>query len=120
MRRALVPLATLLLGLGWSGPASAYHTEEEHLTDDTAWTIAGDKAWRLGLFKAAVGIGDRLTLGSYVVLDVFLSRALTRWSELFVSVENLLDKEYAVGRTTEGVTTIGAPRLVRGGVRLSF
>ena len=82
------------------------------------------------LFTAVVQtriVGDQfeddlntLTLGSYVVFDVFLSRALTRWSELFVSVENLLDKEYAVGRTTEGVTTIGAPRLVRGGVRLSF
>ena len=63
---------------------------------------------------------NTLALGSYLVVDVFLSRALTRWSEVFVGVENLFDKEYAVGRTTEGITTIGAPRLVRGGVRLSF
>lgn len=46
--------------------ASAHHTEQEHLTDDTAWTIAGDKAWRIGLFKAAVGLGDRVTLGTYI------------------------------------------------------
>ena len=49
-----------------SRSARAYHTEQEHLTDDTAWTIAGDKAWRIGLFKAAVGIGNRVTLGSYI------------------------------------------------------
>jgi hypothetical protein len=46
--------------------ARAYHTEQEHLTDDTAWTLAGDKAWRIGLFKAAVGLGDRVTLGTYI------------------------------------------------------
>jgi outer membrane cobalamin receptor len=63
---------------------------------------------------------NTLRLGSYVVLDVFLSRAITRWSEVFFAVENLLDKTYAVGRSTDGVTTIGAPRLIRGGVRLSF
>src|SRR6185436_10504417 len=59
----LVLVALFLL----STPARAYHTEEEHLTDDTAWTIAGDKTWRLGLFKFAVGLGDRVTLGTYTL-----------------------------------------------------
>jgi hypothetical protein len=50
-----------------SGPARAYHTEKEHITDDTAWTMAGDKAWRIGLYKLAVGLGDRVTVGTYLL-----------------------------------------------------
>lgn len=60
-------LAVALALLVWSAPARAYHTEEEHITDDTAWTLAGDKMWRLGLFKAAVGLGDRVTFGTYTL-----------------------------------------------------
>jgi iron complex outermembrane recepter protein len=63
---------------------------------------------------------NTLPLGSYVTLDVFVSRAVTRWLEAFAAVENLLDRTYATGRTSEGVIAIGAPRLVRGGVRLTF
>ena len=63
---------------------------------------------------------NTLPLGSYVVVDFALSRALARWSEVFVGVENLFDRTYATGRTSEGVVSIGAPRLVHGGVRLSF
>jgi hypothetical protein len=65
-RRAARWLA-LVAALGTpSRAAHAYHTEQEHLTDDTAWTIAGNKAWRIGLFKAAVGLGNRVTLGTYI------------------------------------------------------
>ncbi len=63
---------------------------------------------------------NTLPLGAYVVLDVLLARQLTRWAEVFLAVENLFDREYAVARTSEGVTSIGAPRLVRGGLRLTF
>jgi outer membrane receptor protein involved in Fe transport len=63
---------------------------------------------------------NTLPLGSYVVVDFALSRVLAKWSEVFVGVENLFDTIYATGRTSEGVVSIGAPRLVRGGVRLTF
>jgi outer membrane receptor for monomeric catechols len=63
---------------------------------------------------------NTLPLGDYVVVDVLLARQLTRWAEIFLAVENLFDREYAVARTSEGVTSIGAPRLVRGGLRLTF
>ncbi|MEO8180908.1 MAG: hypothetical protein ABI895_18905 [Deltaproteobacteria bacterium] len=63
-RGGLLALLALFL---LSAPARAYHTEQEHLTDDTAWTIAGDKTWRLGLFKFAVGLGNRITLGTYTL-----------------------------------------------------
>jgi outer membrane cobalamin receptor len=63
---------------------------------------------------------NTLLLGSYAVVDLTLSRALGRWGEVFVAVENLFDKTYSVGRTGDGVTTIGAPVMVRGGLRLAF
>jgi outer membrane receptor protein involved in Fe transport len=63
---------------------------------------------------------NTLPLGGYVVFDVALSRAITRWSEVFVAVENLFDRTYSTGRTTDGVISTGTPRFVRGGVRLAF
>jgi hypothetical protein len=41
-------------------------------------------------------------------------------SELFLSVENLFDTTYEVGKTTDGIVTIGAPVLVHGGIRIRF
>jgi hypothetical protein len=49
-----------------SGVASAYHTEDDHITDDTAWTLKGPKNWRLGLYKASVTIADRVVVGTYL------------------------------------------------------
>ena len=63
---------------------------------------------------------NTLPLGSYVVFDLFVSRAVTRWLEIYAAVENLFDTTYSVGRTSEGVVSIGAPRIVRGGLRLTF
>ncbi len=63
---------------------------------------------------------NTLKLGSFFVIDLFVSRAITRWAEVYLAVENLLDATYSVGRSTDGVTSIGAPRSVRGGLRLTF
>lgn len=63
---------------------------------------------------------NTLPLGSFFVVDVLLWRPVTKWGELFFGVENVFNETYAVGRTSEGVVTTGAPRLVRGGVRLAF
>jgi outer membrane receptor protein involved in Fe transport len=63
---------------------------------------------------------NTLALGSYALVDLFLSRRLTRWAEVFVAIENLLDTTYTTGRTSEGVVSIGAPFQVHGGVRLQF
>jgi len=85
-----------------------------------------DPRW---LSVAAIGrfVGEQfeddantLPLGSFFVLDLFLSRQVTRWGEVFLSVENVFDEKYATGRTSEGVVSIGTPRLVRGGLRLTF
>jgi outer membrane receptor protein involved in Fe transport len=63
---------------------------------------------------------NTLPLGGYVTVDVSISRAIGKWAEVFASAENLLDRTYAVGRTSDGVISTGAPRIVRGGVRLAF
>jgi hypothetical protein len=47
---------------------------------------------------------------------VTLGRALGRNVEAFASAENLLDRRFLVGRA--GVDTVGAPRLVRAGLRV--
>lgn len=63
---------------------------------------------------------NTLPLGSAFVVDLVLSRAVGRWGQVFLAASNLFDTTYAVGRTGDGIETIGAPRLVWGGVRLSF
>jgi outer membrane receptor protein involved in Fe transport len=63
---------------------------------------------------------NTLPLGRYTTLDVHLSRAVTKWGTVFLAVENLTNEEYTVARTSEGVSSIGSPRIVRGGLRLAF
>jgi|GEM_PF-34818 len=61
---------------------------------------------------------NQLPLGRYLLLDLFASRRITRSVEIFAAAENVLDRRYEVGRA--GVTTLGAPRLARAGLRLSL
>lgn len=65
--RARACATASVLALSWAARARADHSAEEHITDETAWTLEGDKAWRLGIFKAAVTAWDRVTLATYVV-----------------------------------------------------
>jgi iron complex outermembrane receptor protein len=72
-------------------------------------------------------VGDRfeddrntLPLDALFVVDVLVSRRATRWSEVFVSVENVFDTEFEVRTTTTGLVEVGAPRSVQGGVRLNL
>jgi outer membrane receptor protein involved in Fe transport len=61
---------------------------------------------------------NRLPLGSFAVIDALVARPLTRYLEVFVAAQNLLNERYAVGRTP--IETLGMPRMVRGGVRFRF
>ena len=63
-RWSAIAIAACLLTLVRS--AAAYHTEDDHITDDTAWTLRGDKDFRVGLFKASATISDRVEVGTYV------------------------------------------------------
>ena len=102
-RLAQVPEHTFTLGARFEHPA---------------WFNAGVQLRFVGgQFEDDV---NSLPLGSYVVVDLNLSRAFAKWGEVFVSVENLFDQVYSVGRTTGGVVSIGGPRLARGGLRFTF
>jgi len=63
---------------------------------------------------------NTLQLGSYFVMDLFLSRSFGKWFEAYLAIDNLFDKTYTTGRTSDGVISIGEPRLIRGGVRVHF
>ena len=53
---------------------------------------------------------NTLRLGSYWVFDLFLSRRVAKWAEIYAGIENLFNTTYSVGRTSDGVVSIGAPR----------
>ena len=56
-------------------------------------------------------------LPGFVTADFRVSRDITRNFDVFVGAQNLFDELYYVGTLP---TTIGTPRLVHGGVRLTF
>jgi outer membrane receptor protein involved in Fe transport len=57
-------------------------------------------------------------LGGAFTLDAFVSRRVTRSLEAFVSIENLLNQRYEIGKTP--VTTLGSPLVARAGLRFHF
>ncbi|MBI2902205.1 MAG: TonB-dependent receptor [Candidatus Methylomirabilis oxyfera] len=67
---------------------------------------------------------NSLKLGDFFVVDLMLWRPIpipkVTAGEIFLGIENLFDRTYEVGKTTDGIVTIGAPLLVHGGVRVRF
>jgi outer membrane receptor protein involved in Fe transport len=61
---------------------------------------------------------NQLPLDRFAVVDILVSRPFNRYFEIFLAAQNLFNERYAVGRTP--IETIGAPRLLRGGVRVRF
>jgi len=94
-----------------------------HLSDDDAsvplllrgLTFAVDGRWSSSQFDDDL---NQLPLGSFFVADAFVARRLASMIDLTLSAENLFGSHYAVGRTP--VTTIGAPREIRLGVRMTM
>jgi outer membrane receptor protein involved in Fe transport len=60
---------------------------------------------------------NRFRLGSYTTVDLLLARPLGHGLSAFAAAENLLDRGYDIGRTP--VRTLGPPRLLRIGIRLT-
>jgi outer membrane cobalamin receptor len=57
-------------------------------------------------------------LNEYALVDVSVSRQVTRTIQGFVAVENLFDEEYDTARTP--LRSVGWPRTVRAGVRIAL
>lgn len=63
---------------------------------------------------------NELRLGSFAVVDLHVGREVVSGLAAFLSVENLFDRELAVGKTGEGLVSMGSSRRIFGGVRLVF
>jgi outer membrane receptor protein involved in Fe transport len=63
---------------------------------------------------------NQLILGEVVVVDFGVSRALGKYLEAFVNVENLTDARVETGRSADGVVNIGTPRLATIGLRAAW
>ncbi len=61
---------------------------------------------------------NQLPLAGFAIVDFTASRSLGRFIEIFVAVQNSLNKQYAVARTP--IETLGMPRMTRGGLRLNL
>lgn len=61
-----------------------------------------------------------LELNSVVTVDLALSVPVNRRLDVFVRAENLFDKTIEVGKTGEGLVTVGMPFLIHGGLRLAL
>jgi outer membrane receptor protein involved in Fe transport len=59
---------------------------------------------------------NTLPLDSVTVFDAYVSRPLSRGTQVFAAVENLFDSVYDVGNTP--LITIGLPRTFRAGIRV--
>ena len=82
-----------------------------------------ESRWRLGLqarWTSASFEDDRneLALDPALLVDVSAGRVVAAGVELFAAAENVLDVDVVVARTP--VPSLGAPRTLRGGVRLSI
>ncbi|HEX9185891.1 MAG TPA: TonB-dependent receptor, partial [Vicinamibacteria bacterium] len=95
--------------------------QARYAAPERSGTSPSESRWRLGLqarWTSAAWEDDRnrLELDSALQVDAFAGRRIGGSLELFVAAENLLDADIAVARTP--VPSLGAPRLVRAGVRL--
>jgi outer membrane receptor protein involved in Fe transport len=102
-RLAQVPDNVFTLGVHW---------------EDPAWFAASVLVRRVGRqFEDDL---NTLPMGAFTTVDARIARQLGRNVLMYFAVENLTDETYAVARTSEGVVSIGAPRMFHGGVRVQF
>ena len=102
-RLAQVPDHVVTLGVRWDNPA---------------WVNVAANVRYVG--RQYEDDLNTLPLNPFTVVDLQLSRPLAKWADVFLAFENLTGETYAVQRTTDGIVTIGNPRLVRGGFRLTY
>lgn len=88
-------------------------------------TIGYDRPGRIGAALQGRYVGrqfeddlNTLTLDRFFVLDLSVSREIRPGWEVFLGAENLFGESYEVGKTAEGLVTVGAPALARLGIRV--
>ena len=63
---------------------------------------------------------NSLPLRRFTLVDIRVSRPLTERADAFLSIQNVTGQAYEISRGTDGTVGIGAPRLVRAGLRIHF
>jgi len=102
-RLAQVPDNVVTLGVHW---------------EDPAWFAASVYVRRVGRqFEDDL---NTLPLGAFTTVDARIARALGPHALIYFAVENMTNETYSVARTSEGVVSVGAPRMFHGGVRVQF
>jgi len=102
-RLAQVPDNVVTLGVHW---------------EDPAWFAASVFVRRVGRqFEDDL---NTLPLGAFTTVDARIARALGPHALIYFAVENMTNETYSVARTSEGVVSVGAPRMFHGGVRVQF
>lgn len=96
-----VPAVQFAAGVTWANPV--------------LFTVAGSVRGTSSQFDDDL---NSLELGAFAVVDMTVSRGVTRTVQAFFAVENLFDQEYLVGRTPTG--TKGWPRTFRLGARIAL
>lgn len=61
---------------------------------------------------------NTLPMGEVYLLDLVAAWHATKFLDVYLALQNLLDRTYLVGRA--GVDTVGQPRFIHGGVRGTF
>ncbi|HEU4386015.1 MAG TPA: TonB-dependent receptor [Anaeromyxobacteraceae bacterium] len=61
---------------------------------------------------------NTLPMWEVVLVDLYAAWHATRFLDVYAAVQNVFDVTYLVGRA--GVDTVGQPRFIHGGVRVSF
>ncbi len=102
-RLAEVPRNTLSAGILWRAPA--------------AIKVSSRLRWVSAQFEDDE---NTLPLAAATTVDLELSHAIGPRGQLFISVENLFSVRVETGRVTNGIVSIGPPRLARGGVRWAW
>ncbi len=107
--------------------SAVYSSGSELRPSKWAWGTCGkmvledDPAHLMEWVLSNPEVADRPPFGAtgsdcgYPVVDLSVRREVTRRVDLFLSVENLLGRAYAVAATP--LQQLGTPRLVHGGVR---
>ena len=132
--------AGLRLGRAWLGTA-AYTFVDSRVTDAPGTQLVGKQLPQDPRHRASLSLAfddpalltavaqvryvgrqfeddlNSLPMEAAVLVDLSASRRLTPNLEVVLAVENLLDREYLVGRAG-GLNTIGQPRFIHGGLRV--
>ncbi len=99
-RVAQVPRRSAALGASWRAPGQ--------------FTFTPRVRWIGRQFEDDENL---LRLGEVVVVDLGVTRPVTKQIELFLNCENLGNARVETGRSADGVVNVGTPRLMLGGVR---